>query len=100
MRPVISDFGARPTAASVNVESMVRDRLHRERHARLARVRRGDARAAWGTLTATGGATGVVFATRSGNTATPDALVVRLGQYGRGGAIASPAGRYIQYARR
>ena len=52
---------------------MVRDRLPAS-GTFISRVfDAGDSRAAWGTLTATGGATGVVFATRSGNTATPDA---------------------------
>ena len=57
----------------------------------------GDSRAAWGTLTATGGAAGVVFATRSGNTATPDASWSDWANTGAAGAIASPAGRYMQY---
>lgn len=52
-----------------------------------------DVRARWDALTATGGA-GVSFETRSGN--APDALSP-YEPVGPGGAIASPAGRYIQY---
>ena len=87
----------RRPASGLTIESMVRDRLPAS-GTLISRVfDSADTRAAWGTLTATGGATGVVFATRSGNTAAPDASWSDWANTGAAGAIASPAGRYMQY---
>ena len=90
MRPVISDFDA-ADGATVTVESMVRDRYPASGTLVSRVFDSGDSRAAWGTLTATGDATGVVFATRSGNTAAPE----RRGLTGptRARAARSPARR-------
>jgi hypothetical protein len=51
----------------------------------------------WGALTAVGTLTGVTFATRTGNTPTPDASWSAFQPLGPGGAIQSPVRRYIQY---
>jgi hypothetical protein len=52
---------------------------------------------AWGALTAAGAVDGVTFATRTGNTSTPDASWSAFQPLGAGGAIQSPVRRYIQY---
>jgi hypothetical protein len=100
MKPVVSDFdAANPGVLTVNsigmslfsatgsLESQVRDA--------------GAGKVTWGALTAvatTPASTGVSFQTRTGQTAnTGDATWSDYQAVGPGGAIQSPAARYIQY---
>jgi hypothetical protein len=94
LRPIASDFAA--GGGGVRVDWLVRDLYLASGTFESRVLDAGDARALWGALTPQGG-TGVVFATRSGNTATPDASWSRLTPVGPAGEIVSPIGRYLQY---
>jgi hypothetical protein len=94
MRPLISDFAA--DGSGETVDWMTGD-AYTASGAFLSRVLdAGDARAAWGALAADGDAS-VTFATRSGDTATPDASWSGFQALGPAGEIRSPRGRYLQY---
>ena len=94
MRPLVSDFNA--DGSGVAVDWMTGD-AYAASGAFLSRVLdAGDARAAWGSLAAQGDA-GVAFATRTGDTATPDASWSDFQDVGPAGEIVSPRGRYLQY---
>jgi hypothetical protein len=103
MRPVVSDITAGvvsgPGPGLVTVSSMGLS-LYPAAGTLESRVRdAGGSKVTWGALTSTAtmpSGTSVTFATRTGNTPTPDASWSAY-QPVSGGAIASPGARYIQY---
>ena len=96
MRPVFSDFSRRRREPSGLDGAPSSSRPAARFTSRVLDA--GDSRAAWGTLTATGGGADVTFATRTGNSAdTTDGSWSAFQAVGSGGAVASPMGRYIQY---
>jgi hypothetical protein len=101
MRPMASDF--RLFGAGVQVHWM-RMGNYPNFGTQTSRVLDGGPGASvWQNLTATidlQGSTGITFQTRTGATPTPDASWSAWANVGAGGAVTSPAGRYIQYAAR
>jgi hypothetical protein len=98
MRPIASDFGL--FGAGVNV-SWLRQGSYATAGTFTSRVLdSGPGANVWGTLAADRklpGGSGITFQTRSGATRTPDASWSAWQPIGAGGAIASPAARFIQY---
>ena len=98
MRPALSVSAAAGAALAVDSAGLV---AYADSGTFTSRVSdAGDARAVWGKLTAAtspASGAGVAFATRSGNTPTPDATWSAYQPLGADNAIASPRGRYIQY---
>ena len=101
LRPVVSDF--RPFGAGVRAE-WLRMGGYAASGTFTARVLDGGpGTAAWQTLTAQSSVpagTSLAFDTRSGPTPQPDGSWSGWQALGGGGAIASPAARYIQYRAR
>jgi hypothetical protein len=93
MRPVISDFLADGSSIKVDWLDMPPYPASGEFESRIEDA--GSSKAVWGTLAGTGD--GVTFATRSGNTATPDDTWSAYQPVGANGAIQSPMARYMQY---
>ncbi|HEU0023994.1 MAG TPA: fibronectin type III domain-containing protein [Thermoleophilaceae bacterium] len=101
MRPVASDF--RAFGAGVRVH-WLRQGTYATAGSHVSRVLdSGTVGTQWQALTATRtlpSGTTIAFDTRSGPTPQPDGSWSAWEQVGAGGAIASPAGRYIQYRAR
>jgi hypothetical protein len=95
MRPIFSD--ADVGGQSLSVASTERQLFPASGTFTSAPLDAGDARAAWGTLNATGSGASVSYETRTGNTATPDASWSAFQALGANDAVQSPMGRYIQY---
>jgi Domain of unknown function (DUF4082)/Bacterial Ig-like domain/Purple acid Phosphatase, N-terminal domain/Bacterial Ig domain len=97
MRPLVSDFNVGGGSLTL---SWLRMSPYAAAGTFTSRVLDAGRSATWGTLDSTVTApagTAVTFETRSGNSATPDATWSAWQAVGSGGAIASPAGRYVQY---
>ena len=96
MRPVVSDLHADGTAVKVDWLGVGAVPAHGQRSPRASSTRATPA-SIWGALTATPSGAGAAIQTRTGNTATPDSSWSAFQSLGAGGAVQSPAGRYIQY---
>ncbi|MGZ4683131.1 MAG: DUF4082 domain-containing protein, partial [Acidimicrobiales bacterium] len=97
MKALISDFVSDGTAISVDQLTVL---THAPTGTFTSRVLDAGSAATWGALTPTAttpGGTTVTYETRSGPVALPDGSWSAWVPVGAGGAIASPAGRYLQY---
>ena len=94
MRPVISDYD--PLGTSVSVDWLQLGSYGSGTFTSRV-LDTGDTRAAWGALTAVSAGSQIEFATRTGNSDTPDASWTGFEPVGAGGAVVSRGGRYIQY---
>ena len=100
LRPLISDLRTAPTGpGNVTVDWLTMSPYASD-GTFTSRVLAADGRADWQELNAFGqvpAGTNIAFETRSGNSSTPNATWSDWADWGAGGEIQSPNGRYIQY---